>query len=53
MLTKSYSNALPFFGDDFLMLPKEQQSQLAALVNNTKACAAQLSRRIEQEGDDE
>lgn len=53
MLTKSYSEALPFFGDDFLMLPKEQQSQLAALVNNTKACAAQLSRLIEQEGDDE
>lgn len=53
MLTKSYSEALPFFGDDFLMLPKEQQSQLVALVNNTKACAALLSRRIEQEGDDE
>lgn len=53
MLAKSYINALPFFGDDFLQLSTEQQSQLVALVNNTKACAAQLSRRIEQEGYDE
>lgn len=53
ILTKSYREALPFFGDDFLMLPKEQQFQLAALVNNTKACAAQLSHLLEQEGDDE
>lgn len=53
MLSKSYREALPFFGVDFRTLTKEQQSQLAALVNNTKACAAQLSLRIEQEGDGE
>lgn len=52
-LSKSYGESLPFLGADFLALAEEQQSQLAALVNNTKACAAQLSRRIEQEGDGE
>lgn len=47
-LTKSFSEALPFFGADFLALTSEQQSQLATLVNNTKACAALLNHRIEQ-----
>lgn len=53
LLTKSYRDALPLFGADFLELTKERQSQLAALVNNTKACAAMLSRRVEQDNPDE
>ncbi len=52
-LTRSYSAALPFFDTDFLVLAKPQQAQLAALVNNTKACAAQLGQHIEQAGDNE
>lgn len=52
-LTKSYSAALPLFGTDFLVLAKPQQAQLAALVNNTKACAAQLSQHIELAEDSE
>src|SRR5699024_2499488 len=52
-ISQSYSDALPLFGADFQILAKEQQSQLAALVNNTKACATQLGRRIELEGDSE
>lgn len=53
LLMKSYSEAVRFFGADFLALSAPQQSQLAALVNNTKACAALLSKRIEQAADDE
>lgn len=52
MLTKNYSEALPLFGGDFLMLTKKQQSQLVSLVNNTQGCAVQLGRRLEQEGSD-
>ncbi len=46
-LSASFSEALPFFGADFLSLSTPQQAQLAALVNNTKASAALLSKRIE------
>ncbi len=49
-LMNSYGEALQFFGADFLRLSSPQQSQLAALVNNTKACAGLLSKRIEQNG---
>ena len=48
LLVQSYSEALRCFGADFLALPAPQQSQLVALVNNTKACAALLTKRIEQ-----
>lgn len=48
LLVQSYSEALACFGADFLALSAPQQSQLVALVNNTKACAALLNRRIEQ-----
>lgn len=53
LLIKSYGEALKFFGADFRALTVPQQSQLAALVNNTKACAALLTKRIEQGADDE
>lgn len=46
LLMKSFGDAMQFFGADFLSLSAPQQSQLAALVNNTKACAALLSKRI-------
>lgn len=53
LLTKRYCEALELFGADFLALSVSQQSQLVALVNNTKACAALLSMQIEQVDDDE
>ncbi|MGO4205673.1 hypothetical protein AB4Z09_28860 [Rhodococcus sp. TAF43] len=53
LLVQSYSEALRCFGADFLALSAPQQSQLVALVNNTKACAALLNKRIEQGADDE
>lgn len=53
LLVKSYGEALKFFGADFFRLSSAQQSQLVALVNNTKACAALLSKRIEQNTDHE
>lgn len=53
LLLKSYGESLEFFGADFLALSSPQQSRLAALVNNTKACAALLSMRIEQGSDGE
>lgn len=53
MLAKGYGEALPFFNANFLTLTKEQQSQLAALVNTTKACATQMGHHIEQEPNDE
>lgn len=52
-LMKSYGEALECFGADFLALSAPQQSRLAALVNNTKACAALLSERIAQDADGE
>lgn len=53
LLVQSYREALRCFGADFLALPAPQQSQLVALVNNTRACAAQLSKRIVQGAGDE
>lgn len=53
LLMKSYGEALQFFGADFAALPAPQQAQLGALVNNTKACAALLTKRIEQDADGE
>lgn len=51
-LMASYGDALLLFGADFRLLAPGQRSQLAALVNNTKACAALLSTRIEQATDE-
>lgn len=48
LLMKSYAAALEYFGVDFLAMSAAQRSQLAALVNNTKAGATLLSKRIEQ-----
>ncbi|MGP5220699.1 hypothetical protein [Arthrobacter rhombi] len=53
LLMKSYGEALEFFGANFLALSAPQQSQLAALVNNTKACASLLSKRVKEDSDDE
>lgn len=53
LLMESYGESLKFFAADFLTLSVPQQSQLAALVNNTKACGALLSKHIEQDADDE
>ncbi|OFV78590.1 hypothetical protein [Rhodococcus erythropolis] len=53
LLLQSYGEALGYFGADFRALSAPQQSQLAALVNNTKAGAALLGKRIEQDPDDE
>ena len=53
LLLQSYSEALGCFGADFRALPAPQQSQLAALVNNTKAGAALLGKRIEQDPEGE
>lgn len=50
-LLQSYSEALGCFGTDFLALSGSQQSQLVALVNNTKSCAALLDKQIEQHSD--
>lgn len=51
LLMVSYGQSLPFFGADFCSLPAPQRSQLAALVNNTKACAALLARRVPRHAD--
>ncbi|WP_371031217.1 hypothetical protein [Pseudoclavibacter sp. JSM 162008] len=53
LLVKTYSAALQFYATDFLDLNSTQQSQLAALVNNTKACAALLGHRITPASTDE
>ena len=53
LLLQSYSAALGCFGTDFLALSASQQSQLVALVNNTKSCSALLDKRITQTPDNE
>lgn len=52
LLVRSYSEALRYFGADYRALSAPQQSQLVALVNNTKACAALLNKRIERCADE-
>jgi len=47
-LSEAYSQSLPLFGADFLAMSEEERSQLAALVNNTKACGSQLSQQLDQ-----
>lgn len=48
-LWNSYRQSVGFFNVDFRILTAQQQSQLVAMVNNTKACAALLDRRIDPE----
>ncbi|MGP9846379.1 hypothetical protein [Brachybacterium sp. 107] len=50
-LTDSYGEGIVLFGKDFLGFTDSERSRIVALVNNTLACAALLSTRIEQ-GDD-
>jgi len=52
-LKGSYGDALVFFGADFSSLSESQRDRLAVLVNNTKSCAALLTRRIGQGAPDE
>ncbi|WP_043655700.1 hypothetical protein [Nocardia thailandica] len=52
-LVHSYGANLAHFRADFRTLGPAERSALAALVNNTKACAALLSTRIEQAPRDE
>lgn len=47
-LRVSHAEALNFFGADFRALSEPERTQLASLVNNTKACAVLLSHRIDQ-----
>jgi hypothetical protein len=51
-LAKTYGEALSTYGHDYLSLTSPQQSQLIALVNNTKSSAALLGRRLERGVDD-
>lgn len=53
LLTRLYGECITFFNADFLALNKFQQSKLATLVNNTKSCAALLTKHVEQKSGDE
>jgi hypothetical protein len=46
-LSQQYNRCLADYGKDFMSIPKEQQIQLGALVNNTKALAASLGKNIQ------
>ena len=52
-LVSLYGECLMFFNADFPALDDSHQSKLATLVNNTKSCAALLSKRIMQNPGDE
>ena len=52
-LAKAYGESLSAFGSDYRSLAPSQQSQLVALVNNTKSCAALLGRRLAESLDSE
>ncbi|MEU4600813.1 hypothetical protein [Nocardia sp. NPDC023988] len=52
-LVKGYGESLAHFRSDFRALSSAERMELAALVNNTKSCAAMLSRRVEQDADSE
>lgn len=53
LLLTHYGECMTFFKADFAALTDSQQSKLATLVNNTKACAALLGRHVEQSSGDE
>ena len=46
-LSHQYNSCLADYGKDFMSIPREQQIQLGALVNNTKALAASLGKNIQ------
>ena len=46
-LSQQYNRCLADYGKDFMSIPREQQIQLGALVNNTKALAASLGKNIQ------
>lgn len=48
LLKERYGESLSLFGADFRTLPPSQQTQLAALVNSTKASAALLGTHVTQ-----
>lgn len=52
-LVNCYGEALPHFGADFRSLSDSEQKRLGVLVNNTKSCAALLSRRVKRDTPDE
>ena len=53
LLLTRYVQCLAFFNADFTALTDSQQLKLAALVNNTKACAVLLSKHVEQNSGEE
>lgn len=52
-LVTRYGESLVHFRADFRTLSAAGQLELATLVNNTKSCAAMLSKRVEQDADSE
>lgn len=46
-LRQQYNGCLTYFGEDFTVIPREQQMQLGVLVNNTKSLAASLRKSIQ------
>ena len=46
-LNEQYNGSLEDYGKDFLEIPRERQMQLGVLVNNTKALAASLGKRLQ------
>lgn len=52
LLLTRYGQCMEFFNADFIALTDSQQLKLAALVNNTKACAVLLSKHVEQTSGD-
>lgn len=53
LLLTLYGESVKFFNADFAALTDAQQLKLATLVNNTKSCAALLSKHVEQKSGDE
>lgn len=53
LLVTLYGECVTFFNADFQALPDSQQLKLATLVNNTKSCAALLSKHVQQNSGDE
>ncbi len=53
LLVTLYGECVTFFNADFAALTDAQQLKLATLVNNTKSCAALLSKHVEQKSGDE
>lgn len=52
-LVTLYRECIAFFNADFSALADADQSRLAILVNNTKSCAALLSKHVKQNPGDE